>query len=67
MFAGQSVKKGEGYLGGCLATEMPVIVGSLGQDKCAPAAAAIKAGLKEAVILPVFRGTELQSVIAMYS
>ena len=65
--AGHAVKKGEGFLGGCLATEMPVIVGHLGQDKCVPAAAATKAGLKEAVILPVFRGTELCSVIAMYS
>jgi hypothetical protein len=67
MFAGKSVKRGEGCLGGCLATGMPIIVGHLGQDKCAPAAAATKAGLKEAVVLPVFRGTELQSVIAMYS
>jgi hypothetical protein len=67
IFAGQTVKKGEGFLGGCLATGMPVISGNLGQDRCAPAAAAIKAGLKEAVVLPVFRNTELHSVIAMYS
>jgi hypothetical protein len=67
IFAGQAVKKGEGCLGGCLATGMPAVIGNLGQDKCGPAAAATKAGLKEAVVLPVFRGTELQSVIAMYS
>ena len=67
IFAGQAIKKGEGFLGGCLATGMPVILGNLGQDKCAPAVAAMKAGLKEAVVLPVFRGSGLQSVIAMYS
>ena len=67
LFAGQAVKKGEGCLGGCLATGMPVIMGNLGQDRSGPAVAAAKAGLKEAVILPVFRGTELHSVIAMYS
>ena len=67
IFASQAVKKGEGCLGGCLATGMPVISGNLGQDRCGPAIAVTKAGLKEAVVLPVFRGTELQSVIAMYS
>ena len=67
VFAGHAVKKGEGFLGGCLATGMPAIVGHLNQDKCAPAAAATKAGSKEAFVLPVFRGTELQAVIAMYS
>jgi hypothetical protein len=65
--AGQAVKKDEGCLGGCLTAGMPILAGNLSEDKSSPATAATKAGLKEAVILPVFRNTELHSVIAMYS
>ena len=67
IFTGHAVKPGEGCLGRCLATGMPLIIGNLGQDSCGPAAAAMKAGLKEAVILPVFRNSELHAVIALYS
>jgi hypothetical protein len=67
IYTDHAVASGEGCLGECLKTGMPGIVGNLGKDKCGPAAMAAKIGLKEAVVLPVFRGSELQSVIAMYS
>ena len=50
-----------------MGSPIPWVAENLGQDKSAPVAAATKAGLKEAVVLPVFRGAELHAVIAMYS
>jgi hypothetical protein len=56
----------EGPIGRAWATGMPVIEGDLVQDGCPATAAAVKAGLKQAVALPVFQGTDVSSVIAWY-
>ena len=67
IFAGQIVLKGEGTVGESWATGMPVINADLTHDVCAAAKAAIKVGLRQSIVLPVYRGAELSSVIAWYT
>jgi hypothetical protein len=67
IFAGQIILKGEGTVGESWATGMPVINADLTQDVCAAAKAAIKVGLRQTIVLPVYRDAELSSVIAWYT
>jgi hypothetical protein len=66
LFTDQIVRKGEGSVGKAWATGMPVINADLAHDLCAPAKAAIKAGLRQIIVLPVYRGAELSSIVAWY-
>jgi hypothetical protein len=67
LYADQIVRKGEGSVGESWATGMPIINADLAHDLCAPAKAAIKVGLRQIIVLPVYRGAELSSVIAWYT
>ena len=67
LYADQIVRKGEGSVGKSWATGTPIINADLAHDLCAPAKAAIKVGLRQIIVLPVYRGAELSSVIAWYT
>jgi len=66
IFLGLTLRTGEGPVGRAWATGMPVVEADLVKDGCPATTAAIKAGLRQVVALPVFHGTELCSVIAWY-
>jgi hypothetical protein len=65
-FAGKTIDKGEGSLGEAWATGLPVIASDLTSDRCCAARAAIKAGLKQTVVLPVMRDGAFSAAIAWY-
>ena len=65
-FAGKTIDKGEGSLGQAWATGLPVIASDLTSDRSCAARAAVKAGLKQAVVLPVMRDGVFSAAIAWY-
>ena len=66
VFAGKTIAKGEGSLGEAWATGLPMIAPDLASDGCCAARAAVKAGLKQTVVLPVMRGSVFSAAIAWY-
>ena len=65
-FAGKTIAKGEGSLGEAWATGLPVIAPDLTSDRCCAARAALKAGLKQTLVLPVMRDGAFSTAIAWY-
>jgi hypothetical protein len=65
-FAGKTIGKGEGSLGAAWASGLPVIASDLASDGCCAARAAVKAGLKQTVVLPVMRAGAVSTAIAWY-
>jgi hypothetical protein len=65
-FAGKTIGKGEGALGQAWASGLPVIASNLASDGCCAARAAVKAGLKQTVVLPVTRDGAVSAAIAWY-
>jgi len=66
LFASRGIRKEEGSIGKAWATGRPVISDDLKNDSCIAALAAIESGLTRTIVLPVFRGADLQAVIAWY-
>ena len=66
IFSGKTISKGEGVLGRALASASPVIGSDLTGEPSIAARSAAKAGLKQAVVLPVISGIQLQALIAWY-
>jgi hypothetical protein len=66
LYAGKSIGKGEGSIGGAWATGMPAINEHLGDDGSIAAALARTSGMKQIVVLPVIEGAELNAVLAWY-
>jgi hypothetical protein len=65
-FAGKTIGKGEGALGEAWARGLPAITPNLASDGCCAARAAVKAGLKQTVVLPVMRDGAVSAAIAWY-
>ena len=66
LYAGKSIAKGEGSIGGAWATGMPAINEHLKVDGCVAAALARTAGMHQIVVLPVIEGARLKAVLAWY-
>jgi hypothetical protein len=66
LYAGKSIGKGEGSIGGAWATGMPAINEHLKVDGCVAAALARTAGMNQIVVLPVIEGARLKAVLAWY-
>jgi hypothetical protein len=66
LYAGKSIGKGEGSIGGAWATGMPAINEHLKVDGCVAATLARTAGMNQIVVLPVIEGAQLRSVLAWY-
>jgi hypothetical protein len=66
IFSGKTIRKGEGVLGQAFASASPVIGSDLRGEGSVAAQAAAKAGLRQAVVLPVISGGKLQALIAWY-
>jgi hypothetical protein len=66
VFASRGIRGGEGAIGTAWATGRPAISDDLKNDTCIAALAAVESGLMRAVVLPVFRGADVEAVIAWY-
>lgn len=66
LYAGKSIGKGEGSIGGAWATGMPAINEHLKADSSIAAALARTSGMNQIVVLPVIEGAELKAVLAWY-
>jgi hypothetical protein len=65
-FADKSIRKSEGTIGGAWMTGSPAIQDDLRKDTSVAAKAAVKAGLKQIVVLPVIRNAQLQAAVCWY-
>jgi len=66
IFSGKTIGKGEGALGQALASAAPVIGSGLTGETSIAARAALKAGLRQSIVLPVICTGRLQALLAWY-
>jgi hypothetical protein len=65
-YAGKSIGKGEGSIGGAWATGMPALNDDLSQDGSISASLARASGMNQIVALPVIEGARLKAMLAWY-
>ena len=66
IYAGKTILKGQGSIGGAWATGMPAIADGFPDDQSVSATSARDAGWKQAVALPVIEGAVLKAILAWY-
>ncbi|WP_249164173.1 GAF domain-containing protein [Bradyrhizobium jicamae] len=66
LYAGKTIRRGEGSIGGAWATGMPALNEHLKQDGSIAAAMARASGMTQAVALPVIDNVRLKAVLAWY-
>jgi hypothetical protein len=66
IYSGKVIRRGEGALGQAFAANAPVIGAEMTREASVAAEAAVKAGLRQTVVLPVLSNNELRAVVAWY-
>jgi hypothetical protein len=66
LYASETIRKGEGSIGGAWATGMPAINERLNVDESIAAREARASGLNQIVVLPVIENAQLKAVLAWY-
>lgn len=66
LYAGKSIGKGDGSIGGAWATGMPAISENLKHDESIAASLARASGMNQMVALPVIENALLKAVLAWY-
>jgi hypothetical protein len=66
LYAGKTIRKGEGSIGGAWATGMPAINEHLKLDETIAASLARASGMDQIVVLPVIEDATLKAVLAWY-
>jgi hypothetical protein len=66
LYAGKSIGKGQGSIGGAWATGMPALNENLSEDGSIAAAHAYASGMNQMVVLPVIERASLKAMLAWY-
>jgi len=66
LYAGKTIRRGDGSIGGAWATGMPALNEHLKQDETIAAALARASGMTQMVALPVIENARLKAVLAWY-
>jgi hypothetical protein len=66
IYSGKVIRRGEGVLGQAFAASTPVIATEVMREASVAGKAAVKAGLRQTVAVPVLSNSELRAVVAWY-